>query len=64
MRMCLEDYTHAVFPSHSAFLHILRLPSQFLKNEQRANCQLKDKLLLTIPAFVAPNRSSAITRQL
>ncbi len=62
--MCLEDNTHAVFPSHSALLHIFRLPSQFLKNEQTANCQLKGKLFLTSPAFVAPNRSSAITRQL
>lgn len=62
--MYVEDNTHAVFPSHSALLHILRLPSQFLKNEQTANCQLKDKLFLSIPAFVAPNRSSAVTRQL
>ena len=47
-----EEGTHAVLPSHCALLHILRLPSQFLKNEQTANCQLKDKLFLTIPAFL------------
>lgn len=54
-KMCMEEYTHAVLPPHSALLHILRLPSQFLKDEQTANCQLKDKLF-SQPSqlFVAP----------
>lgn len=53
--MCMGEYTHAVLPPHSALLHILRLPSQFLKDEQTANCQLKDKLF-SQPSqlFVAP----------
>lgn len=51
----MGEYTHAVLPPHSALLHILRLPSQFLKDEQTANCQLKDKLF-SQPSqlFVAP----------
>lgn len=64
--MCLsmEGDTHAVFSSHSALLHVLRLPRQFLGNEKTANCQHRDLSLLDIPTVVAPNRSSAITRQL
>lgn len=50
--MCLEDNTHAVFPSHCALLHILRLPSQFLKMNRaptvspKTSCFITSKLLL------------------
>lgn len=53
MWMCLEDNTHAVFPSHSALLHVLRLPSQFLKkwadsqlSSSKTSCFSPAKLLL------------------